>query len=190
MTIPRIDEEPDLASFLAQIRFGRFEDILEDMKTRRRPARCRAPYGSLLRATRTLRAGNPPEAAKGASRARAGGCGEHVDGSPSVRIPRRNSSACLPASSKEESLLVTKSQAAALAAFQRAVSVEDSLVWDEPEPLPFSARHWLGAALLEIGRPAEAEPVYRAISRSTRTMAGPSWGSRKRSRRRGNRRAR
>ena len=61
-----------------------------------------------------------------------------------------------------EIALSNKSQAAALAAFQRAVSVEDSLVWDEPEPLPFSARHWLGAALLEMGRPAEAEPVYRA----------------------------
>ena len=56
-----------------------------------------------------------------------------------------------------EIALSNKSQAAALAAFQRAVSVEDSLVWDEPEPLPFSARHWLGAALLEMGRPAEAE---------------------------------
>ena len=60
-----------------------------------------------------------------------------------------------------EIALSTKSQAAALTAFQRAVSVEDSLVWDEPEPLPFSARHWLGAALLEMGRPAEAETVYR-----------------------------
>ena len=32
---------------------------------------------------------------------------------------------------------------------------------DEPEPLPFPARHWLGAAMLEGKRPADAERVYR-----------------------------
>jgi tetratricopeptide (TPR) repeat protein len=50
----------------------------------------------------------------------------------------------------------------ALAAFQKAVTIEDSLVWEEPESLPFSPRHWLGAALLQAGRFAEAEAVYRA----------------------------
>ena len=33
--------------------------------------------------------------------------------------------------------------------------------YDEPEPLPFAARHWLGAALLELERYADAERVYR-----------------------------
>jgi TolA-binding protein len=42
------------------------------------------------------------------------------------------------------------------------VETEDSLRYDEPEPLNFSARHWLGAALLDAGRPTEAEVVYRA----------------------------
>jgi tetratricopeptide (TPR) repeat protein len=51
---------------------------------------------------------------------------------------------------------------AGVAALERAVALEDSLLYDEPEPLNFSARHWLGAALLEAGRPAEAEQVYRA----------------------------
>ena len=50
---------------------------------------------------------------------------------------------------------------AAVAAFEQAVALEDSLVYDEPEPLPFAARHWLGAALLELERYAEAEQVYR-----------------------------
>ena len=50
---------------------------------------------------------------------------------------------------------------AAVAAFERAVELEDSLGYDEPEPLPFAARHWLGAALLEFERYAEAERVYR-----------------------------
>ena len=46
--------------------------------------------------------------------------------------------------------------------FTRAVDLEVGLVYDEPEPLPFSPRHWLGAALLELKRYDEAERVYRA----------------------------
>ena len=34
-------------------------------------------------------------------------------------------------------------------------------MYDEPEPLPFAARHWLGAALLEAQRYGDAEQVYR-----------------------------
>lgn len=44
---------------------------------------------------------------------------------------------------------------------ERAVEHEDELGYDEPEPLPFSARHWLGAALLEAERYRAAERVYR-----------------------------
>jgi len=51
--------------------------------------------------------------------------------------------------------------AAAIASFERAVTIEDSLTYDEPEPLNFSARDWLGAALLEAQRPGDAERVYR-----------------------------
>lgn len=50
----------------------------------------------------------------------------------------------------------------AINAFQASASVEDAMEYDEPEPLPFAARHWLGAALLEAGRNAEAEAAYRA----------------------------
>ena len=49
----------------------------------------------------------------------------------------------------------------AIAAFEEAAKVEDSMDYDEPEPLPFAARHWLGAALLEAGRSGEAEEQYR-----------------------------
>jgi tetratricopeptide (TPR) repeat protein len=51
--------------------------------------------------------------------------------------------------------------AESIPALEQAVSLEDALRYDEPEPLNFSARHWLGAQLLELGRPAEAETVYR-----------------------------
>jgi tetratricopeptide (TPR) repeat protein len=45
--------------------------------------------------------------------------------------------------------------------FNRAVAQYDALMYDEPEPFPFSPRHWLGAALLEAKRYVDAERVYR-----------------------------
>ena len=42
--------------------------------------------------------------------------------------------------------------ARAIEAFERAVSLQDSLLVDDPEPLPLAARHWLGAALLDQRR--------------------------------------
>lgn len=48
----------------------------------------------------------------------------------------------------------------AIASFQRAVDWEDAMTYDEPEPLPFAARHWLGAALLALERYADAEKTY------------------------------
>jgi tetratricopeptide (TPR) repeat protein len=50
---------------------------------------------------------------------------------------------------------------AAIVAFKKAVELEDALDYDEPEPLPFAARHWLGAAQLEAGRADAAEQTYR-----------------------------
>ncbi|MEM6606355.1 MAG: hypothetical protein AAF671_11390 [Pseudomonadota bacterium] len=50
---------------------------------------------------------------------------------------------------------------AAILALSEAVRIEDTLDYDEPEPFPFAARHWLGAALLEAGRLMEAELTYR-----------------------------
>jgi tetratricopeptide (TPR) repeat protein len=50
----------------------------------------------------------------------------------------------------------------AVTAFERAAALYNALDYDEPEPLPFAAEHWLGSALLEAGRAADAERVYRA----------------------------
>jgi tetratricopeptide (TPR) repeat protein len=49
----------------------------------------------------------------------------------------------------------------AIAKFEAAVKLDDEMEYDEPEPLPFPARHWLGAALLEAKRYTDAEKVYR-----------------------------
>jgi hypothetical protein len=49
----------------------------------------------------------------------------------------------------------------AIRAFHDAVRLEDGLTYDEPEPLPFAARDWLGTHLLEQRRGDEAERVFR-----------------------------
>ena len=49
----------------------------------------------------------------------------------------------------------------ALESFERAVACEDAMTYDEPEPLPFAARHWLGAALLEARQYDAAARAYR-----------------------------
>ena len=49
----------------------------------------------------------------------------------------------------------------ALAKFEAAVKLDDTIVYDEPEPLPFDARHWLGAMQLEAGLATDAEATYR-----------------------------
>ena len=49
----------------------------------------------------------------------------------------------------------------AIGAFQRAAQLDDDQFYDEPEPIPYAARHWLGAALMEAERYADAEREYR-----------------------------
>lgn len=50
---------------------------------------------------------------------------------------------------------------AAAEAFRTATDYYDNLNYDEPEPLPFSPRHWLGAAYLELGAYERAVEIYR-----------------------------
>jgi hypothetical protein len=51
---------------------------------------------------------------------------------------------------------------AGLAHLERAVRLEDSLRYAEPPDWYFPVRHFLGAMLLDAGRPNEAEVVYAA----------------------------
>ena len=44
--------------------------------------------------------------------------------------------------------------------FERAVRHEDALTYNEPPDWHAPVRHWLGAVLLEAGRPVEAEVVF------------------------------
>ena len=49
---------------------------------------------------------------------------------------------------------------AAIAQLERAIRLEDGLVYTEPSEWHYPVRHALGAILLDAGRPAEAETVY------------------------------
>ena len=142
---------------LALVRFGRFEDILEDMKTKT-PGGLSGPAWDFAQGYAKLRAGDR-EAAKTHLAA-------VVDAANTSTAqfgvnPAKKLFGVLAGILEGEIGLSSGAGPTAVTAFEKAVSIEDSLVWDEPEPLPFSARHWLGAALLETGRPADAEQVYR-----------------------------
>lgn len=50
---------------------------------------------------------------------------------------------------------------AAAEAFRVATSYYDNLNYDEPEPLPFSPRHWLGSAYMALGAYDSAIAEYR-----------------------------
>jgi tetratricopeptide (TPR) repeat protein len=143
---------------LTLVRFGRFEDILEDMK-RRTPGGLSGPAWDFAQGYAKLRAGDR-EAAK--THLAAVLDAANTSTAQFGANPAKKLFGVLAGILEGEIALSSGSQSAAVTAFERAVAIEDSLVWDEPEPLPFSARHWLGAGLLESKRAADAEQVYRA----------------------------
>ncbi len=49
----------------------------------------------------------------------------------------------------------------AITSLERAVALEDELHYNEPEDWHFPVRHLLGAVLLDAGKAAEAEKIYR-----------------------------
>lgn len=60
-----------------------------------------------------------------------------------------------------EILWTEDNREAALGAFREAVTYYENLNYDEPEPLPFSPRHWLGALHLEMEAYDNALGEYR-----------------------------
>lgn len=61
-----------------------------------------------------------------------------------------------------EVALLDRDADAALAALREATTIEDSIPYDEPPGWHSPTRHALGAVLLDAGKAAEAEAVYRA----------------------------
>jgi tetratricopeptide (TPR) repeat protein len=143
---------------LAMVRFGRWNEILR-LPDSAGNAVARG-LGAFARGYAHLRLGNADSAAWWAARV-----DSLARNSPTARFRFHPAERLLGVTRgilRGEILRAAGDLAGAIASFERAVALEDSLEYDEPEPLNFSARHWLGAALLEAGRAGEADAVYRA----------------------------
>jgi tetratricopeptide (TPR) repeat protein len=142
---------------LALVRFGRFDEI--DAIGERPAGDISAGIWDFARGYAALRAGNVQAAQRHLDRVlSAADSSKAVFKFHSAKILLGTLGGIL----EGEIHRSTGDLTAAVAAFDRAVSLGDSIIIDDPEPLPFPARHWLGAALLEAKRFDDAERVYRA----------------------------
>jgi tetratricopeptide (TPR) repeat protein len=144
---------------LTLIRFGRFDDVSDIIA----PAEGDIPTGvwEFAYGYASLRTGqNDAASAHLASMRKLAETSVAIFPS-SVRHPARRVLGLLSGILEGEIARVSGDLPSAITAFERAVRLDDELEVDEPEPLPFPARHWLGAALLEARRPLDAERVYR-----------------------------
>jgi tetratricopeptide (TPR) repeat protein len=141
---------------LTLLRFGRFDEVLEITK---RPEReIPAALWDFSQGYAHLRKGEPDFARLYLGRVQKAAATSKAE----FRLhPASGLLGVAAAILEGEILRDAKDLPGAIAAFEKAVKADDGLNYDEPEPLPFPARHWLGAALLEAGRQADAEREYR-----------------------------
>src|SRR5262249_1363451 len=152
----RLTDDP-MYHLLTLVRFGRFDDVRE--LTTRPAAAISAGVWEFAQGYAGLRKGDREAAA----RHRDGVQNLAASSTETFRIhPANKLLGILAAILDGEIARDNGNLSSAVTSFAAAGSTEASLIWDEPEPLPFAARQWLGAALLEAGRPADAERVYRA----------------------------
>jgi len=150
----------DATSFaaLVRVRFGRWNDVLALTGTPTHPIH--HGFWAFARGHAHLRLG-----ARDSAEAYLTRVDSLAENSPGVVFRTHQAQALLGVLGgilRGELLRTEGRMGEAVAAFEQAVAREDALIYDEPEPLPFAARDWLGAALLEMGRAADAERVYRA----------------------------
>ncbi len=141
---------------LTLLRFGRFDEILEI--TSRPPGEISGGYWEFAHGYARLRRGDIGAAERHLARVRA--LAESSEAT--FRFHSADQLMGLSAALLEGEIARARGDLeAAIAAFRRAAELDDRQFYDEPEPIPYAARHWLGAALLEAGRYAEAEREYR-----------------------------
>jgi tetratricopeptide (TPR) repeat protein len=142
---------------LTLIRFGRFDEVLQ-VTSRPRPE-IQGGLWDFAQGYAHLKQGNTDFASLYLARVR-----KAADSSKATfRVHTAKSLLSVVAGILEGEIQRTAGNLdAAIASFQLAATTQEALVYDEPEPLPFSAFHWLGAALLDAKRFDEAEKAYRA----------------------------
>jgi len=142
---------------LTLMRFGRFEEVLE-VANRPRPD-IQGALWDFAQGYANLKQGNADFAKVYLERVK-----KTADiSTASFRVhPAKNLLAVVGGILEGEIQRMAGDLDAAIASFERAAAAQEALVYDEPEPLPLSARHWLGAALLEALRFDDAERIYRA----------------------------
>lgn len=142
---------------LVRVRFGRFGEVLG--LTAAPPHAVHRGMWAFARGLAHLRAGEADSA-----RAYLARVDSLVANSPGMTFRQHSAERLLGVLGgilRGEVMRMERRMDDAIAAFEAAVALEDQLTYDEPEPLPFAARDFLGAALLEAGRAADAERVYR-----------------------------
>jgi tetratricopeptide (TPR) repeat protein len=135
---------------LTMVRFGRFDEVLE--RTTPPGGASRAQF-DFARGYAHLKLGQADSARHYLSEVeRAAQSGSGVNGTL-IGV--------LAGILRGETLLSQGRVAEAITTLEATAALEDELPYAEPGQLPFSSRHWLGAALLEADRAADAEKVYR-----------------------------
>jgi tetratricopeptide (TPR) repeat protein len=151
----------DGAGFQAMVlaRFGRFDDIFPLTKAPAHPIH--QGMWAFGRGLAHLRRGSRDSAAVWL--ARVDSLAEHT---PKTRVFRVHEPARLIGVVgnilRGEILRAAGRTDEAIAALRAAAPLDAAIHYDEPEPLPFMSSDFLGAALLDAGRAAEAVTVYEA----------------------------
>ena len=144
---------------LTLVRFGRFDEVLQ--VTKRPTNDVQGGLWDFATGYAYLKQGQA-DLAQRVSRAREES-GRNLEGRVPRATPPRICSGIVAGILEGE----IKRMAGDVARLDRAVHSARSIsrmamTYDEPEPLPFSPRHWLGAALVELKKFEDAEKVYRA----------------------------
>lgn len=152
----KVSSNNTMYQVLTLLRFGRFDEILE--VTTRPTGEAEGGFWDFAQGYAKLRDGDIDSAKQYLAKIQ----DLAVNSEAMFRFHKADQLMGLSASILEGEILRSEGDLdGAIAAFKTAAEWDDKQQYDEPEPIPYAARHWLGAALLEAGRYAEAETEYR-----------------------------
>ena len=145
---------------IGQVRMGRWQEILDRALPDERWVNARL-LSDFARGMAFVRTGRPDDAKRCLDSLR-----ERLK-DPALEVRRLPGNAPVGGASvaagilEGELLFARKKTDEAVAAFGRAVQREDAMTYSEPKDWLLPVRQYLGERLLKLGRPADAEKVYR-----------------------------